>query len=157
MSLGNNCIPKSRSYTGIIPVAATNELSRGQVAGLSVSLTAFVAVALCSVLLWFISRRLRQKSRDRDTRTDTRTASNTYVNPSFKLDDRGDGEPNPSPSVRHGLAYDLDCSATQTDEVLVNGHTDEDMEVNPAYSIVSAGNVQDERPTAEPVYAETCH
>ena len=129
------------------------------------SLTAFVAVALCSVLLWLIIRRFRQKSRDRDTTTTTTalTASNSNVIPPFrkrqisqsKLDYSDDnGEPNLSPSVRHGSAYDLDCSATQTDEVLMNGHTDEHMEVNPAYSIVLTGNVQNERLTAEP---ETCH
>ena len=157
MRSGNNCVPKSCSFTSIIPVAAENKLSRGQVAGLSVSL-AFVAVALCSVLLWFIIRRFRQKSRDRDTTT----ATTSYVTLPFpqrqisrsESDYRDDGQPNPLPSVRHGSAYDLDCPATQTNELLVNGHIVEYMEVNPAYSTVSVGNLQNERPTAEP---ETCH
>jgi hypothetical protein len=48
-------------------VAAKSELTRGEVAGLSVSLTTVIAVCLSAVIMWLIIRRVRQKAHDTDT------------------------------------------------------------------------------------------
>jgi hypothetical protein len=116
---------------------AENDISRGQVAGLSVSLTAIVTVALSAAVLWYVMRRLRQKPPDTDatrTVTESRTLPNPYLAGPFRK--------------RQTDKSELEHSDMENDDVMV---------ANPAYAEMEAVNERNSRPKEDPVYEETCY
>jgi hypothetical protein len=139
--------------------SAENDVSRGQVAGLSVSLTAIVTVALSAAVLWYVMRRLRQKPPDTDatrTVTESRTLPNPYLAGPFRkrqTDKSGSDfkvqvKPSSPPSARYGSVVELEHSDMENDDVMV---------ANPAYAEMEAVNERNSRPKEDPVYEETCY
>ena len=123
------------------------ELSRGAVAGISVTVTGIVAVVICILLLYVIQTRLIRKFASGTGTTDMQSSTNEAVETQQR---------SRSSFGLYGGATNRQYFEREVEDASIHVTTGDRMNENPAYADIEMGELESpySNPSEEPVYAE---